>query len=497
MSMNIDTYRSRLGDYEEGLNRRLYQFYSGWSHSLDLVGLYSDYSDIFSLDSIHEVESEYQNTSASFDSRRKSWNKIQDYLKDQHLDAALAPLTEEILNFENQIKVVWEGKDLSFAQIPQHLKNESDAFKRRNLNERYARELQKSEGLRLESVARLHSSAVQLGFKNYVDAREHIDHVEYHKLLASLDAALQPLEDRYREHFRLSFERVHSLQEAGSWDIAYWEKNNEAEQVFPKDELQSTVQSTVLELGVQPEREDSIFIDLENREGKRTGPLCIPIRIPDEIKILMIPGGGSGRYFALFHEIGHACHFAWTSRSLPVEHRIMGDRALSESYAFLLESFPRDREWLSRMFSFVKSWDFLRFQALFRLFLVRRCVGKLRFAINLYGRENMDGMPESYSETMKAYTGLAHPHEFWLKDLSNGFCAADHLRGWMCEAMLREYLRTKYGNSWIMSRSAAGFLKEIWETGQLYSADELCKEIGMGDLTPQLLMDEISEGLKN
>jgi len=48
-----------------------------------------------------------------------------------------------------------------------------------------------------------------------------------------------------------------------------------------------------------------------------------------------------------------------------------------------------------------------------------------------------------------------------------------------------------------MNRAAAGFLKEIWETGQLYRADELCKEIGMGDLDPQLLVDEISEGLKS
>jgi hypothetical protein len=494
--MNIDSYRSRLEEYEERLNRRLYQFYSGRSPSLDLVGLYSDYSDIISFDSIHEVESESQNTSASFDSRRKSLNKMRDFLKDQHLDAALAPLTEEILNSENQRKVLWEGRDLNFAQIPHHLKNESDAFKRRNLNERYARELQKSEGLRLESVARLHSSAVQLGFKNYVDAREQLDHVEYHKLLASLDAALQPLEDKYMEHFRLSFECLHSFQEAGSWDISYWEKNNEAEPVFSKGKLHATVQATISELGVQPGREDAISIDLENREGKRSSPLCIPIRIPDEIKILMIPGSGAGQYFSLFHEMGHACHFAWTSPSLPLEHRIMGDRALSESYAFLLESFPRDREWLSRMFSFVKSWDFLRFQALFRLFLVRLCVGKLRFAINLYGRENLDGMPENYSETMKSYTGLMHPQEFWLYDLSNGFYSADHLRGWMCEAMLREHLRTKYGNSWIVSRSAAGFLKEIWETGQLYSADELCKEIGMGELTPQVFIDEITEGLK-
>jgi hypothetical protein len=63
--------------------------------------------------------------------------------------------------------------------------------------------------------------------------------------------------------------------------------------------------------------------------------------------------------------------------------------------------------------------------------------------------------------------------------------------------MLREYLCTKYGTGWAGSRSASGFLKEIWETGLLYRADELCREIGIGDLDPQVLADKLWEGLRN
>jgi hypothetical protein len=496
MALNIDTYRSRLEQFEEELNRQLYQFYAGFKSRLELVNFYSDYSDILSLDSIREIESEYNNE--SFESRRKSLKKIRDFLVDQHLDARLAPLTEEIFDFEAQQKIVWEGQELSFSQVSLYLKKESDGFRRRNLNERYTREMQKSEPLRREYISRLQSASNGLGFKNYAQAREHAGGAECRKLLDSLNAALQSLEDRYMERLRESFEISlgRAFQEAGSWDIAYWEMTNEAERVFSKENLLPIVQATVSELGIQPERQDSVSIDLDCREGKKAGRLCIPIRIPHEIKIVMLPENGAGQYASLLHEIGHAYHFAWTSPSLPMEHRLIGDRALSESYAFLLEHFIRDREWLARMFSFTKSKEFLRFQALYRLFLIRRCAGKLRLAVDLFERETFAGMPEIYSETMQVYTGLVHQPEFWIHDLANAYDSADYLRGWMCEAMLREYLRTRFGNSWIMNRAAAGFLKEIWETGQLYRADELCREIGIGDLDSQVLADEIAEGLR-
>jgi hypothetical protein len=496
MSLNIENYRSRLERFEEELNRQLYQFYAGFRSRLELVRCYSDYSDIFSIESIREAESELERE--SFDSRKKSLSKIRNFLVEQHLDARQAPLAEEIVDFEAGQKIIWEGQELSFPQAALWLRRESDYFKRRNLFERYAREMQKSESLRMESVLRLQSASVKLGFKNYAEARGSIGGVDCSKVLDKLDAALQPLEDKYMERLRESIEisMGHPFQESGSWDISRWEMKNDAEEVFPKENLLPVAEATVSELGIEPERQDSVAIDLDQREGKKAGRLCIPIRIPHEIKIVMLPENGAGHYASLLHEIGHADHFAWTSPSIPMEHRIIGDRALSESYAFLLEHFIRDRVWLARMLSFVKSKDFLRFQELYRLFLIRRCAGLLRLADTLYRREDFAGMAETYAETMQSYTGLAHQPEFWIYDIADGYYAADHLRGWMLDAILREYLRTRFGNSWAISRAAAGFLKEIWETGQLYSADELCREIGAGDLDAQVLVDEIAEGLK-
>lgn len=170
-----------------------------------------------------------------------------------------------------------------------------------------------------------------------------------------------------------------------------------------------------------------------------------------------------------------------------------------EKYRARFEEFEQDlnRGHLARMLAFVKSGAFLRFESLYRVFLVRRCAGKLRFALRLFTEESSGDISQVYAETMKTYTGLRHQPESWLADFSDGLDSADYLRRWILECMLSDYMRSKYGKAWFHNRSAAGFLKEIWETGQLYRAEELGREIGIGNLDPQILADELSGGLQN
>jgi len=56
--MQIESYRNRLEEFEQNLNRELYHDRSGLKDQLELVALYSDYSDLFCTESIREVEAE-------------------------------------------------------------------------------------------------------------------------------------------------------------------------------------------------------------------------------------------------------------------------------------------------------------------------------------------------------------------------------------------------------------------------------------------------------
>jgi hypothetical protein len=142
------------------------------------------------------------------------------------------------------------------------------------------------------------------------------------------------------------------------------------------------------------------------------------------------------------------------------------------------------------MFSFTDCGKFLHIQSLFRMYLIRRHAAGVRFALQLHESQSPGNMSEIYAETMRSYTGLQYYPESWLDELPGGFESADYVRGWILECTLRQYLCSKYGKDWFRSRSAGGFLKEIWETGLLYRADELCREIGFSELDPQILAEE-------
>jgi hypothetical protein len=492
--MQIETYRAKIESFEQHSNRELYRYYSGQKDRLELTSIYSDYSDLFSLENIHGIQLEIAN--ASFPSRRESLSRVHHYLIDQHLDSRTGPLTQEIELFEREQTLWWEGRRIALRQTPSVLRVEADAYKRRKLGEQSAAAHGEADELRRKKILQLRATADELGFRSYVEAMECVAGISYQQLLESMNAALSRLQDGYLERLKVSLEVALGLplQDSWAWDVPRWRVLNDERQIFQGEKLLPVLDFFVSDLDILPERVEAISID-SNAEAKPfSRAYCVPIRVPEEIKIGIRPASGAGHFAAALHEMGHACHFAWTNSSLPAEHRLWGDRALSESYAFFLEHFLLDPEWLARALSFLKSGTFLRFQYLYRAFLVCRCAGKLATALRIHSGEPLDDIPNVYAETMKNYTGIRYHPGMWAECLSDGLEAADYLRGWILECLLREFIHTKYGK--MPGRAASGFLKELWETGLLYNAEELCRELGAENLDPQILADDLYGGLQ-
>jgi hypothetical protein len=354
------------------------------------------------------------------------------------------------------------------------------------------------ESLKQKLLAGLHAASPGLGYKSYLDVCQSCTRISYADLAAQLDRLMAATAAIYRERLNSSLQATIGLSadEARHCDAWYWRWKNQAWHFFTQERLLDAVEETFSRLDLQPQRSESISMDLEKRPLKRPRPFCVAIRVPTEIKIVLLPRGGYNDYAALFHESAHAHHIAWMSPSLPAEHRICGDRGLSETFAFLFESLLTDREWLREVFALTPPDGLFRFQVLYRAFRVRRYAGKLRSAIVLYQGAAPANAPEFYAESSQQCTGLRHDPEFYLEDPTEGLNSADYLRAWIFEPMLRNHLRSKYGKAWYRNKSAGNFLKEIWETGRLYSADELCREIGLGALDAQVLQDEFVEGLR-
>ena len=199
----------------------------------------------------------------------------------RYLELRTAPLDEEMSNTLAKQTLMWEGREIRVSQVPTHLRTDSNALGRRKLNGRHLQALGEFEELKLRKLSQLRAAAVDLGFENYVQARERIGRVQYERLLSSFEEVLDRLEDKYAERFRVSLETALGipLQETGPWDLTYWEEKNEPPGVFMEKNLVAAVESVVSALAIRFETSGAVSIDLDRRSGKQPGAFCIPIRI--------------------------------------------------------------------------------------------------------------------------------------------------------------------------------------------------------------------------
>ncbi len=495
--MRIEEYRTRLEKFHEALNRQLYLHCSGQMSSLDLEGVYSDYSDLYSLEAILEIKSSTEQAAGSFPSQLRSLTKIHSFALDQHLDAGAYPLTRQIAEFEAGRRIKWGELDISFLQVSRFLANDASFSSRRRLNEFRLEALSDSVSLREDRIRALQAGAQKAGYKDYLSAQKFVTGIDFRALSEALEGILEATENAFMDRLRGEFAAVfnHPLKDILRCDLTRWIRSCEPPGIFSSATLQDSLQRTVADLGVTPERAGSIVFDLENRPAKQSRASCVPIRIPGEIHVVLTPGDGYDNYAALMHEAGHAHHFAWTSADLPAEHRLCGDPGVAETYAFLFESLVRDGDWLRLHIGYPRPEPLLGSAGVYELYKIRSQIGRLRYGIHLYSEGGLANAADNFAAIMEQCTGIVHEPESCLEDTGAPMDAANYLRGWIAEAMLAEHLRLRFGRDWFKSRPAGTFLKEIWETGNLYRTEELCREIGLGDLEVQVLTDELLEGI--
>ena len=264
---------------------------------------------------------------------------------------------------------------------------------------------------------------------------------------------------------------------------------------FPQDQMLQIYSGTMAGLGIS-ERAKNISIDSEPRPRKNPRAFCVPISIPDDIRLVIRPTGGQSDYQAFLHESGHAQHYAWASPDLLPEFKYTGDYALTETYAFLFNHLISDNNWLAAFAGIKNSTEFTRSVMLARLVTVRRYVAKLMYERQLHLGDDLAGAAVLFADLQTRATSFRSDPADFLFDLDDSFYSASYLRAWAFEVSLREYLKTRFGSQWWASRRTGDFLRELWETGDRYSADEMAAQIGIGPIGFGPLIDEFNTVLK-
>jgi hypothetical protein len=255
------------------------------------------------------------------------------------------------------------------------------------------------------------------------------------------------------------------------------------------------LEATLSELGIELRAQRNVELDVEARPAKDPRAFCSPIEVPGRVVLCIKPMGGIDDWRALFHEAGHTEHFAHTSASLSFEARRLGDNAVTEGWAFLLEHLVNDPAWLARRLDVGGIHELAAESAAVLLYYVRRYCAKLLYELELHGGAAIDDMPARYAERMLDATRLEHPEGDFLADVDPGFYCTSYLRAWALEAQLARTLREQFGTSWFASRKAGDLLRELWHEGQGMDADELAREVTGAELDLAAVAEGIAEKL--
>src|SRR5205814_1427913 len=159
------------------------------------------------------------------------------------------------------------------------------------------------------------------------------------------------------------------------------------------------------------------------------------------------------------------------------EERRLGDNAVTEGSAMLLQHLTDDPAWLTRRLDFPRPGEFAAEGATGLLYFVRRYCAKLLYEIEFHGTDDVTTMAPRYVELLGDALKVEPSAADYLSDIDSSFYVTAYLRSWAFEAQLRAFLREKFGNTWFADRSAGSLLRELWAEGQRMTADEMLREV--------------------
>jgi hypothetical protein len=485
----LDALRADADRFIAELDEESYLHFAGHKETYDLVPIYERHAELTQLDTALDI-------GASVNGGR-NMRELWRFACEGYLGNFVREEAERVAELEAGLKADVDGEEIPYRNLRPAIGNESERDRRERL-ERARNELTEEHlnPLHLRATQVVHLQAGRLGAPTYTDLYRGFGYPldelaeQCHAFLASTERLWEDAGDRFfRSRIGIG------LGELERWDVARVWRGVTWDAAFPADRMLPALEASLADLGVDLRAQRNVELDLEDRPSKTPRAFCVPIEIPDRVVLVIKPQGGPDDWRALFHEAGHTEHFAHTSPSLTMEEKRLGDNAVTEGWAMLIEHLTIDPVWLERRLDFPRPHEFAAEGATQLLWLLRRYCAKLIYELEFHATTDVTAMRPRYVELLGDALKVRPSDTDYLADIDEGFYASQYLRAWAFEAQLRSYLREKFGNAWFTRKDAGSLLRELWSEGQKPTADEILEDVSGDQLELEAVADRIREAL--
>ena len=485
MSAALDRLR-RLGEpFMEDISRAQWMVGAGHAREADLRGIYAQHAAALSEESLAAALEAWREAPAGSDAHRSA-RALLDWQIEAQAARETAQLEERELAWEASAMVrLPDGRALPYQRTQIEIANAPLRAERIALDQaRSALVARELAPLRRERFARERDVVARLDVApSYIAAIETISALPLRALAAQCERFLADTSDMWRDLLAHVLKRDLDIAPADAVrsDAIALARAPEFDAAFPAAELQAAVLRQLGEMGLDPTAGGRITYDTGEREGKRARAFCAPVRVPEEVYLVMRPQGGASDWMALLHESGHALHFANARADLPFEHRWLGDNSVTEGYAMLFDHRLHDRGWLRRYTGLAGAQlaRFLRRTGFEELRFIRRYCAKLLYELDLHGGAVPDAdIPALYAERLSEATGFRYSPDDAYADVDPRFYAGRYLQAWQLQALLADELTQRFDEDWWRNPRAGPWVRDsLFAEGQRETGSELAARV--------------------
>jgi len=472
-SLDLRAFRDASEAFLGELDREYYLHFSGQQDDYGIEAVYERHAGLFGRRAVEELRD---------GGSRELLEFAVEGLLGQETKAEAADLARREAGLEIEV----DRERLPYREASVAQANEPDPERRNAID--MARNAALDEHLHpllLELFERSRALTRELGWPSTLAMCEELSGIDLRALGGEAAAFLEATEDRYEPTVEPRLEEqlgfgFGSLRRA---DLTAFFRAPALDRWFPEERLVPSLVETLAGLGIDVEAQAGVRLDTEPRPKKSPRAFCAPVRVPDEVYLVIARIGGRDDYAALYHEAGHTEHYAHMEALLPVEDRYLGDNSITEGFAFLFEHLTDDATWLERLLGVDDPGEVVAHSRAVKLVFVRRYCAKLAYELELQGEDApLDLMPGRYAELLGSAVHVDWPRTTWLADVDAFFYAARYLRAWALETHLRRALEERFGPAWFAEGGAGALLRSLWRPGQAQSADELLAELSGAEL---------------
>src|SRR4051812_29007793 len=472
-SLDLDAFRTESEAFLGELDREYYLHFSGQQDDYGIEAVYDRHAGLFRGEAVEELRGEGNRALLEF--------AVQGLIgRETKAEAA------ELARREAGLEIEVDGGCIPYREASVVQANESDPDRRNAIDAARNEALDEQlNPLLVELFERSRALSRELGWPSTVAMCEELGGIDLRALGRQAAALLEATDESYESVVgpRLADELGFGFETLRRADLTAFFRAPSLDRWFPQERLVASLVETLAGMGIDVESQRGVRLDTEARPKKSPRAFCAPVRVPDEVYLVIARIGGRDDYAALYHEAGHTEHYAHMEPSLPVEDRYLGDNSITEGFAFLFEHLTDDPAWLQRVLAVEEPEEIVLHSQAVKLIFVRRYCAKLAYELELQGEgASLEAMPGRYSELLGSAVRVDWPRTTWLADVDAFFYAARYLRAWALETHLRNALSERFGPAWFEEQGAGELLRSLWRPGQAHDADVLLEELSGAEL---------------